>query len=386
MRLTLLQFQAAAQVLSLTKELGIYIHIPFCVTKCTYCNFYSAAFDEATKDKYCEKLITDLKKWGAEISRPISSVYIGGGTPTALGGERLFAVLNTVNKSFIVLPGAEITVEGNPADDYTSIAPLLQKGGCNRFSLGVQSANESELKTLGRRHTNSDVIKAVKTLRENGIENISVDLMLGLPSSDLNSLEKSIDFALKVSPQHISAYILKLENGTPLKLKAQGYKFPNDDEICEQYLFLCEKLRKNGYKHYEISNFSLENYESQHNNSYWECKEYLGFGPSAHSFYNGKRFYFENDLQKYLQNSQPIPDGVGGTPQEFIMLSLRLKKGLSAKQYEERFGKALPENFSPKAQKLQEAGLCDIIEDRISLTDNGMLVSNQIINYFLEEL
>ncbi len=385
MRLTLLQFPVAAQVSSLT-NLGIYIHIPFCKTKCSYCNFYSAVFSEKLKNDYCKKLISDLEKWGAEISRPISSIYIGGGTPTAFGGERLCAVLSAVNKNFFVLENAEITVEGNPADDYSTLAPMLRKSGCNRFSLGIQSANEDELKILNRRHTNEDVENAIRILRENGIDNISLDLMLGLPYSNINSLNKSIDFVLSQKPNHISAYILKLEEGTPLEKAKADYNFPSEDDVCEQYLFLCEKLRKNRYNHYEISNFSLENYESRHNSSYWECKEYLGFGPSAHSFYNGKRFFYKNDINEYINGALPIPDGEGGDMQEYLMLSLRLKKGLRNSQFKDRFGENLSESVFAKAKKLQEAGLCDIIDNTISLTDNGMLVSNTVINYFLEEL
>lgn len=370
----------------MTKKLGIYIHIPFCVSKCTYCSFYSSPADEATKDEYCEKLITELKKWGAEVSRPISSVYIGGGTPTAMNGKRLERILHTVNKNFRVLSDAEITVEGNPADNYGEIAPFLKRGGCNRFSLGVQSANEDELSLLGRRHTNNDVIRAVKTLKENGIHNISADLMLGLPDSSQKTLKNSIDFVFSLGVNHISAYILKLEEDTRLYNIANTLNIPDEDSICEQYLFLCEELKNAGYEHYEISNFCKKDFHSRHNSSYWECEEYLGFGPSAHSFYNGKRFYYKNDLAEYLASPCPIPDGEGGNEEEYIMLGLRLKKGISNIDFENKFNKKLPEGIFAKAKKLQENGLCDIINGRISLTDSGMLISNQIINHFLEEL
>ena len=368
----------------MTKPLGIYIHIPFCASKCTYCNFYSFSANEVLKDEYVSRLITELKKWGAEISRPISSVYIGGGTPTVFGGERLSAVLNAVNSSFNVLPNAEITLEGNPADDYGSLAPILKKSGCNRFSLGVQSANDDELALLGRRHNTEDVKKAVATLKQNGIENISVDLMLGLPKSNIEALKKSIDFAVSLNVQHISAYILKLEQGTPLYKNVVS--LPDDDSVSDQYLFLCDKLRAAGYNHYEISNFAKEGYESRHNSSYWKCEEYIGFGPSAHSFFEGKRFYYENDLKGYIDNPTPIPDGMGGTKEEYIMLGLRLKNGISSADFQNKFGEALPESIYNKAKKLQENGLCDTIGGSISLTDNGMLVSNSVINYFLEEL
>lgn len=370
----------------MTKKLGIYIHIPFCVSKCTYCSFYSFSADESTKDKYCEKLITELKKWGAEVSRPISSVYIGGGTPTALGGERLYRILNAVNKSFNVQKNAEVTVEGNPADNYEEIAPLIKKGGCNRFSMGVQSANEAELSVLGRRHTNSDVQKSISVLKKHGINNISVDLMLGLPDSSQKTLKNSIDFVLSLGVSHISAYILKLEEGTPLAKLKDTLSLLDEDAVCEQYLFLCQELKNAGYEHYEISNFCKKGFHSRHNSSYWECEEYLGFGPSAHSFYNGKRFYYKNDLAEYLASPCPIADGEGGNEEEYIMLGLRLKKGISNMDFEDKFHKKLPKGIFAKAKKLQENGLCDIIDNSISLTDKGMLVSNSLINYFLEEL
>ncbi len=370
----------------MTKHLGIYIHIPFCLSKCTYCNFHSAAADNAAKDRYCEKLISELKEWGTEVSRPISSVYIGGGTPTALGSERLSAVLSAVNNSFAVLPDAEITVEGNPGDDLSEIIPKIAAAGCNRISLGVQSANADELRLLGRRHTAEDARRAVETIRVGGIQNISVDLMLGLPDSTNQTLKNSIDFAAGLNPTHISAYILKLENGTPLYKNADSLNIPDDDAVSDQYLLLCSELKKAGYEHYEISNFAKDGYHSRHNSAYWECEEYLGFGPSAHSFYEGKRFYYPPNTEQYIKKPEPIHDGRGGTKSEYIMLGLRLKSGISGTEFENKFGLALSPAIYEKAKKLQKNKLCDIIGDRISLTDEGMLVSNTIINYFLEEI
>ncbi len=342
--------------------------------------------DDAAKDKYCDKLIDELKKWGAEISRPISSVYIGGGTPTVLGGVRLEAILNAVNSNFSVLKDAEITVEGNPGDNLTEIIPKIKAAGCNRFSLGVQSANDSELKTLGRRHSPLDAKKAVEVVRKCGIDNISVDLMLGLPESSDTTLKKSIDFALSLSPMHISAYILKLEDGTPLKKQADSLNLPDDDAVSDQYLLLCKELEKAGYEHYEISNFAKSDYHSRHNTSYWQCEEYIGVGPAAHSFFECKRFYYPPDIAAFLDNPQTVYDGEGGTPEEYIMLGLRLKSGISATEFENKFGRVLSPAITKKAKELQKNGLCDIIDGRISLTDSGMLVSNSIINYFLEEL
>ena len=384
MRLTLLLFPVAAQVLFLTNGIGLYIHIPFCESKCSYCNFYSFKCGEQEKDAYLKRLISEIEKWGAEISRPIFSVYIGGGTPTTLGGERLSRILSAVNRGFSVLPDAEITIEGNPADDYGNIAPLIVKAGCNRVSLGVQSANKNELSVLGRRHKNDDVLSAVATLRDNGITNISVDLMLGLPESNKESLKNSIDFVLSLDVPHISAYILKLESGTPLHKTAPP--LPNDDEVSEQYLMLCQMLKQNGYEHYEISNFAKKDMHSRHNSAYWECKEYLGLGPAAHSFLSGKRFYYPSDLKEYIKSPTPVPDGEGGGKYEYIMLGLRLKKGISAAEFKDKTGSDLPEGIMKKAIQLKNSGICDINGDRISLSDEGMLVSNAVINYFTEEL
>ena len=302
----------------------------------------------------------------------------------ALGGERLSRILSAVNRGFSVLPDAEITIEGNPADDYGAIAPIIAKAGCNRVSLGVQSANNNELSVLGRRHKNDDVLSAVATLRDNGITNISVDLMLGLPESNKESLKNSIDFVLSLDVPHISAYILKLESGTPLHKTAPP--LPNDDEVSEQYLMLCQMLKQNGYEHYEISNFAKKDMHSQHNSAYWECKEYLGLGPAAHSFLFGKRFYYPADLKEYIKSPTPVPDGEGGGKYEYIMLGLRLKKGISAAEFKDKTGSDLPEGIMKKAIQLKNSGICDINGDRISLSDEGMLVSNAVINYFTEEL
>lgn len=335
-------------------------------------------------DEYCNKLIKELKKWGAEVSRPISSVYIGGGTPTVLGGDRLSLLLDTVNNCFKLSPNAEVTVEGNPADDLVEVIPKIVKSGCNRFSLGMQSANEDELKLLGRRHTSDIARKAVDKIRNGGINNLSVDLMLGLPNSTKDTLQKSIDFAVSLGPEHISAYILKLESGTPLKAKADY--LPDDDGVANQYLQLCEALESSGYEHYEISNFAKKGYHSQHNTAYWKCEEYIGIGPAAHSFYNGKRFYYPPDISEFLESPNPVDDGEGGTKEEYVMLGLRLKSGISSAEFEEAFGCVLPSVIEEKAKELQKNGLCNVTNGRISLTDNGMLVSNAIINYFLEEI
>lgn len=379
----LLLFQVAAQVLSLTNSLGIYIHIPFCKSKCTYCNFYSFCGNDLQKEEYTLALCRDIVVRGKQINRRVTSVYFGGGTPSVLSTEQLCRILNAIKQNFSVVEDAEITIEANPADNLGEMLPELRKVGFNRLSLGVQSANSDELKVLGRRHTKEDAANAVKVARQNGFNNISLDLMLGLPKSTTEELKNSLEFLCSLSPEHISAYILKLERGTPLF--EAGISLPNDDETAEQYLFACRYLKDNGYSHYEISNFAKKNFEARHNTLYWKCGEYLGFGPSAHSYFGSKRFFYENNIDSYILGDAPVDDGIGGTMDEYIMLGLRLKDGISNTQFNNLFGKDLPKALFQKASLYQKNGLCHTDGEKISLTDEGMLLSNSIITSFLEE-
>ncbi len=386
MNQTLPQSPVAAQVLFLTNSIGIYIHIPFCRSRCSYCAFYSVCADKQSVADYCKSLIEQIKERGSKIFRPVSSVYFGGGTPSVLSAEQLNAILSAVKQSFSVQDNAEITVEVNPADDLEALLPSLYENGFNRLSMGIQSGNDDELTVLGRRHNKDRAEKAVEIARKAGFKNISVDLMLGLPESNTETLKSSLDFVLSLDTEHISAYILKLEEGTPMHRIANRLNMPDDDTVAEQYLFMSDYLEKNGFSHYEISNFAKKGYESRHNTAYWEGKEYLGFGPAAHSFFEGKRFFYGDSLEDFIKNPTPIPDGEGGTGTEYIMLGLRLKKGISDTEFKEKFGTPLPPSIYKKAEKLAESGLVILDSDSISLTSDGMLVSNSIITEFLEEL
>ncbi len=368
----------------MTNPFSIYIHIPFCEQKCNYCAFYSFASSENTKREYAEQLINEIKKRGGQTVRPVYSVYFGGGTPSVLGAEKLCKILGSIFESFNVLPNAEITLEANPADDLKELFSECRKAGFNRLSLGVQSANENDLKKLGRRNSFADAARTVKDARDSGFNNISLDLMLGLPDSTNESLKFSLDKISALKPEHISCYILKLEEGTPLY--TANMLLPDDDAVAEQYLFMCDYLRQKGYEHYEISNFSKPDFESRHNSAYWRCFEYLGFGPSAHSFFEGKRFYYPNSLEEYLTSPTPVFDGNGGDSEEYIMLGLRLKSGISSTEHFKRFGKKLSPEIFKKAEKLKISELCEVYGDNISLTEQGMLVSNSIISLLTEEI
>ncbi|MBQ0084011.1 MAG: radical SAM family heme chaperone HemW [Clostridiales bacterium] len=369
----------------MTNPFSIYIHVPFCVSKCAYCAFYSVTSDTCAQNNYRDKIIEELKTWGGRITRPVCSVYFGGGTPSVLGAENLSAILQAVKDNFSLEKDAEITLEANPGDELGEMLKALREAGFNRLSLGMQSANADELRLLSRRHSSADVENAVKSARKAGFDNISLDLMLALPDSNAEKLKNSIDFALSLSPEHISAYILKIEENTPFFARKEGLSLPDDDTTAEQYLFLCEYLREKGYFHYEISNFSKKGFQSRHNNGYWTLRDYLGLGPSAHSLIDGKRFFYENDLKKYLVSPTPIFEDTGADEQEYIMLGLRLSRGISSAEFSKRFGKKLPEAFLKKAELLAENGLAVTNGETISLTDKGMLVSNSVITYLLEE-
>ena len=357
--------------------LGLYLHIPFCIGKCAYCDFYSAFTNEELLDSYLTALIREIKQWGGKINRPIDTIYLGGGTPSLLN-HRLVPLLKAVYKSFTVLDNAEITLELNPADNVLEILQNAKAAGINRISIGAQSGDDSELLLLGRRHTASDTVNAVRVARELGFDNLSLDLMLGLPNSSCETLQKSLDFIVALNPEHISAYILKIEENTRFFKEKDTLNLPDDDSICDQYLLMCDTLEKAGFCHYEISNFAKNSFESRHNLKYWDCEEYLGLGPSAHSFLNGKRFFYPRDLKQFIKGNTPIPDGDGGDLNEQIMLALRLKKGIKTD--------ILPTKAIKKCELFAQNGLGVLKDDIFSLTDQGMLLSNTIISEILEVL
>lgn len=364
--------------------MGLYLHIPFCVKKCAYCDFYSAFAGENALDGYTEGLISQIKNLGGRLCRPlIDTVYFGGGTPSLLG-ERIIPVTKAVREAFRLAEGAEITLEINPAGESEKVLSAAKKAGVNRLSIGAQSGDKATLSLLGRTHTAEDTLNTVNAARKMGFKNISLDLMIGLPDSDINTLKADLDFVLSAEPDHISAYILKLEQNTLFYKKRESLNLPDEDETAEQYLYMCRYLEEKGFSHYEISNFAKPGFEGGHNLKYWNCEEYLGIGPSAHSFLKGERFYYPRDTRAFLRGEPPISDGKGGDREEYIMLRLRLKDGLVFQKYRERFGEDLPEGVKKAALPLKNAGLLNITPDGISLTDRGMLLSNSIITNLLE--
>ncbi len=363
---------------------GLYIHIPFCRSKCPYCDFYSFTADERIKGEYTAAIIKNIIIWQEKTKNGFSTVYFGGGTPSQLRAERLAKIVKTIKKQ----PDCEVTVECNPFDlsegwDENDIA-LLKNSGVNRISMGMQSAVDNERKKLGRRAGRAEIEKAVRLIKNGGIDNFSLDLMLGIPLQTIDSIKESIAFCNDVGAKHVSSYLLKIEQGTPFEKVEKLLNLPDEDECCDMYLAACEELERYGYKQYEISNFAVPGFESRHNLIYWDCREYLGIGAAAHSFFGGKRFYYPSDASAFIGGAQPISDGDGGSFEEYVMLRLRLTEGLTQASCKERFGFEIPPEMREKSTALEKNSLLVSDEKGIRLTPKGFLVSNAIIGELLD--
>lgn len=359
--------------------IGLYIHVPFCLSKCPYCDFYSQKFDDDFADDYANAVCRAIEK-SPFCGRGVDTVYFGGGTPVLLGAERLGIILGQAAKSFkLITP--EITLEANPAATLTGELAKLRGAGFNRVSFGVQSAIDGELKALGRLHTAADARGCILAAYEAGFNNISADLMLCVPEQTPESLCESIDFISGLPIAHVSAYMLKIEGGTPFSQLAPD-SFPDEDTVSQMYLDCVQTLAQHGFEQYEISNFAKNSAGSRHNLKYWRCEEYLGIGPSAHSFMDGKRFYLPRDTQAFVQAENPmlltVPDGEGGGFEEYAMLRLRLCEGLNLNESVKLYGAVLPA-ITKKARKLEQNGLLTIKNGVVSLTPKGFLLSNSVI-------
>ena len=385
--------------------LGIYIHIPFCASKCAYCDFYSLPRAGAeAMDAYVRALTAHLDAF-APRRLAAETVYFGGGTPTVLGERRLLAIWDAVVRNFRVSRDAEVTLEANPE----SVGPWLgslRRAGFGRLSLGMQSARDGELRALGRVHTAARVPAAVETARAAGFGNLSLDLMYGLPGQTLAGWEESVRAAVSLAPEHLSCYGLKAEPGTPLYARRDA--LPDPDAQAAQYLRAVEVLSAAGYGLYEISNFAKPGYESRHNLRYWTLGAYLGFGPGAHSDFGGVRFAFARDLDAYVRAAEKLRAGVQtgtdldaafpGFPlserteisprertREWVMLGLRTARGLDMAEYAARFG-GDPAPLRPFLDRCAAAGYGAWDGGRFALTPAGFLVSNAIILEALDRI
>lgn len=366
----------------MSKKIGLYIHIPFCKSKCAYCDFFSGKASEEEYDIYTAQLTDKIKYWGETADETVSSIYFGGGTPSVLGSERLCGLLDRVKDNFTIEQEAEITVEINPESGKSIDFSRLFCAGFNRISIGLQSCVKEELDLLGRIHTPDDARVTVENARRAGFNNISLDLMMGIPNQTRSSLKQSIDFCNSCGVEHISSYILKIEKGTKFYSLKEQLNLPDEDSQAELYLFAVEYLDKLGYKQYEISNFSKPGFESRHNTLYWKCGEYIGIGPSAHSYYHGKRFHYERNTRSFFDNVI-TDDGDGGGEDEYIMLSLRLKTGLVFEEFEKNYRHPLSPTVISKIKRYAELGYMELDSRRACFTPKGFLVSNTILSDLL---
>ena len=348
---------------------GLYIHIPFCVKKCNYCDFYSIGGGDTVSDEYVDAVINEIDKY-SDIQW--KTVYFGGGTPSLLAPYQVEKILSGLD----ILPDAEITLEANPETVTLEKLQGYYKAGVNRLSFGVQTAKQQSLETLGRIHSNQKVTEAFENAKKAGFTNISGDVMLGLPDYTTEELDATVELLSQLGATHISAYMLKIEQGTPFA-KNTPQNLPDEDKMSDFYLYACSKIESMGYKQYEISNFAKEGCQSQHNNIYWKLENYVGIGPSAHSCLNGKRFYYPRDIKAFMENPQTIADGEIDVD-EYIMLSLRLKSGLNLAELKEKWSKELAPLQMKKLKILENQGYITFNNDTVSLTPKGYLMENAI--------
>ena len=373
--------------------LGLYIHVPFCRSKCQYCDFYSLATkDDKVLDGYLDAICDHIKEAGELApNHRVDTIYFGGGTPTFFGADGMAVILTTIRRNFDVATDAEITFEANPDSVSDRLLHRLRAEGFNRVSLGIQSDDEEMLKKLGRPHTYAQAVTAYHRIRKAGFRNVSIDLMYGLPGQDVYDWQQTLDNVLRLMPEHVSCYALKVEEGTPFAQMADALNLPDDETVADMYLAAVETLRGRGYKQYEISNFCRKGQISKHNMKYWTGGEYLGFGPAASSDFSGKRFTLKRDLQAYITGIRdggnimeemeeiPMRERAG----EYLMLRLRTSLGIDQEEYEKLF--LLP--FAPLEEVLEQRRrsfhATQTDSGRWVLTPKGFLVSNDIITDLL---
>lgn len=371
---------------------GIYLHIPFCRSRCSYCDFATDVYkNNETVERYVSALVKEIEN--SNTSALVDTIYFGGGTPSLLSPAQLEKILNTIHKKFSVEKNIELTMEMNPATVSLETLKGYRSLGVNRASFGVQTFNNLSLRLLARGHNADDARKTFGLLRASGFENISFDLIAGLPRQTLADWEQNLDEALKLAPEHLSLYLLEIHEGTPLaeQIRSQRQPMPDEDLAGEMYELMLDKIAAKGYAQYEISNFSLPARESRHNSKYWLCEPVYAFGVSAHSFDGQTRRANERDTARYVSlvenDKSPIVEENALTHEqlsaEFAFLRLRLTKGLDLLEYERRFGASLREKFADDLSRLEEAGLIEFAEDRLKLTRKGFLFSNEVFAIFV---
>ncbi len=386
------------------KQIGLYIHIPFCKQKCSYCDFCSYANKEKLISNYIQCLLQEIREVGSNNQIDfqngkdelfiVKTVYIGGGTPSLIESKYITEIMQTIKTNFELEENAEITIEVNPGTVTLEKLEDYNKVGINRLSIGLQSTAEHLLKEIGRIHTYLDFLDTYRFAREAGFDNINVDLMIGLPNQTLQEVQDSIEEIVSMEPEHISVYSLILEDETPLAKKVeQGLELPEEELERKMYWTVKEILEKNDYTHYEISNFSKPGFESKHNLDCWNQKEYIGFGIAAHSYTNGIRYSNISNLEQYIQNYETNKieenlifhekQNMESMQKEYMLLGLRKIQGVSIQNFKTKFVANPVFLYHSELEKLVNEDLVEIDGDFIKLTAKGLDLANLVWEEFV---
>lgn len=376
------------------KRIGLYVHIPYCRQKCSYCDFNSYASMEGTVPEYFNALNNEISSYSDMLQGfTVKTVFMGGGTPSYVDSKYMHQLMSSLNRHMNIEGDAEISIETNPGTLTEKKLSVYREAGINRLSIGLQAWQNSLLKYLGRIHNIEDFITNYKLALKAGFNNINVDLIFGIPGQSIKDWTDTIDNISQLDITHLSCYSLKIEEGTPfgLQLEKGKLKAVEDELDREMYWIAIEKLRNNGFKQYEISNFAREGYECRHNLVYWNAEEYVGFGAGAHSYFNKKRFNNVGDIHRYsslINNNESTIENVQAIDEqdsmsEYMILRLRLVEGVLSKDFEQRFGVALSTKYSKQIERLVSSGLADFNGNKLRLTQKGLDLANQALVEFI---
>ena len=374
------------------KKLGIYVHIPFCTKKCGYCDFYSVKWNEVQEDMYIQSAINEIRSHSALSKKfSVDSIYIGGGTPSIINPRHIGNIIDTIKGIFAVEKNCEISMEANP-NSLSENLHAYREIGINRLSIGIQSLNDDILKKIGRIHNSREALEAIDRAKSSGFENINADVMFNIPGQTIDDIDYTINQLIKKDIKHISFYSLKLEKGTPMYTLEENNEIIMPEEDCEREMYYSGRniMEKHKLMQYEISNFALKGYECRHNLKYWNQEEYIGIGPSAHSFLGNMRFSNPSDITEYiLSGEDEIFDrnilefmDEEGMIFEYIMLRLRLRPGLKLIDFKNKFSIDFKEKYSAQIEYLAENDLVEIDDEAIRLTKRGMDISNYVFEQF----
>ncbi len=377
------------------KPAGIYIHIPFCRSRCSYCDFATGLYESALAERYVASVVSEINSW-REVDQPevVDTIYFGGGTPSLLLPAQVETLMRAVRKRFHVSPNAEVTMEMNPGTVTAETLSAFRKVGINRASFGAQTFDDRELARLGRSHTAADTRRTYSLLRAAGFDNVSFDLIAGLPGQTLDGWTRNLEQAFALRPEHLSFYLLEVHDGTPLAthIKTGLQPTPDEDLAAEMYQVMLERAAAAGYEHYEISNLCLPGFESRHNTKYWTGAPYYGFGCSAHSFDgDSRRWANERDVASYVglieSNESPVVENrrlnENDRRAEAVFLGMRMMAGVRTDEFKELFGIDLRISHASDLHDFQEAGLIEFDGDLLKLTRAGALLSNEVFAAFV---